>query len=139
AHRILQNHLASRSAAFGARGLGSSGVREFGGGIWDGETSPEPRTLESWNPTWHPAPRNPVFAAYALGFSDSSASSSRSSTSAPSVDRADDVPRLRRGRMSYRLIISLRGVGLMWSRSAARFCTPPAASSRDSMSRLSQS
>src|SRR5207302_8944449 len=47
--------------------------------------------------------------------------------------------RLRRGRISYRLIISFSVVGLMWSSSAARFWTPPAASSVDSMSRFSKS
>ena len=43
--------------------------------------------------------------------------------------------RLRRGRMSCRLIISFSVVGLMCRSSAARFCTPPAASSADSISR----
>ena len=47
--------------------------------------------------------------------------------------------RLRRGRMSYRLIISFSVVGLMCSSSAARFWTPPAASSVDSISRFSKS
>ena len=36
--------------------------------------------------------------------------------------------------MSWRLIISFSVVGLMWSSSAARFWTPPAASSADSIS-----
>ena len=41
--------------------------------------------------------------------------------------------------MSYRLIISFSVVGLMCSSSAARFCTPPAASSVDSINRFSKS
>ena len=42
-------------------------------------------------------------------------------------------------RMSYRLIISFSVVGLMCRSSAARFWTPPAASSVDSISRFSKS
>ena len=41
--------------------------------------------------------------------------------------------------MSYRLIISFSVVGLMRRSSAAFFCTPPAASSVDSISRFSTS
>ena len=43
----------------------------------------------------------------------------------------------RRVPISYRLIISFSVVGLIFSSSAARFCTPPAASSVDSISRFS--
>ena len=44
---------------------------------------------------------------------------------------------LRLVPISYRLIISFSVVGLILSSSAARFCTPPAASSVDSISRFS--
>ena len=40
--------------------------------------------------------------------------------------------------MSYRLIISFSVVGLIWSSSAARFCTPSALSSVDSIRRFSK-
>ena len=49
------------------------------------------------------------------------------------------LARRRRGRMSWRLIISFSVVGLMCSSSAARFWTPPAASSVDSIRRFSKS
>ncbi len=45
----------------------------------------------------------------------------------------------RRGWMSSRLIISFSVVGLICSSSAARFCTPPACSSVDSIRRFSKS
>ena len=57
----------------------------------------------------------------------------------PALARRRSPCRFRRGRMSYRLIISFSVVGLMCSSSAARFCTPPAASSVDSISRFSKS
>ena len=58
-------------------------------------------------------------------------------TSASSSRLVGAAPSCRRVPISYRLIISFSVVGLICSSSAARFCTPPAASSVDSISRFS--
>src|SRR5262249_10316300 len=69
----------------------------------------------------------------ARGPSCAGASSGLGATGVDGVTPAASAPlpfgvRFRRGRISYRLIISFNVVGLMWSSSAARFWTPPAAS-----------